>query len=79
MSVYECSKCENNGPEHAADCPTRLGRWEVRDWANNLLFNGKTFESFYDGWAYIYETLPGEDEMYGDLYVVEAEDCLRDA
>jgi hypothetical protein len=46
--------------------------YEIRDWADNLLFGGKCFESFEDAWGYIYETVPDEDSAYDDYFVVES-------
>jgi hypothetical protein len=42
----------------------------IIDWANNLMFDGIDFETFQDGWDYIYENVE-DDEMYEDLFVVE--------
>lgn len=42
----------------------------IKDWADNILFNGKTFEDFEDAWGYIYETFPEEDD-FEDYFVYE--------
>jgi hypothetical protein len=45
--------------------------WIIKDWADNTLFNGKTFETFEDGWGYVYENVVDEDNAYDDYYVIE--------
>lgn len=55
-----------------------MPKWEIRDWTNKLLFGGKTFDSFEDGWSFIYEASPEPDRSspdwvdgwYDDFYVV---------
>lgn len=42
----------------------------IIDWAGNVLFNGREFDSFEDTWGHIYEHRPEED--WQDLYVVPA-------
>lgn len=48
----------------------------IQDWMGNTLFGGKTFESFEDGWGFIYETDSNleEDDHYYDDYFIEEED-----
>ena len=49
--------------------------FKIEDWAGNTMFNGKTFDSFDDGWAYIYENIKEETEgdgTYDDVFVIEA-------
>lgn len=49
--------------------------FEIRDWANNLLFNGKTFDTFEDGWDFLYEKFPDyQDGDFDDYYVLEKQD-----
>lgn len=53
--------------------------WEIRDWMNNLLFDGKRFDYFSEAWDFIYATNPEPDPRsvlwvdgwYDDYYVVE--------
>jgi hypothetical protein len=49
-------------------------QFEIRDWTNKLCFDGRRFNSFEDGWAFIYENDPdpedGTSDWYGDYYVV---------
>lgn len=48
----------------------------IKDWANNILFSGKTFQSFEDGWGFILEQFPeedGEDGFFDDYFVEEIE------
>lgn len=40
----------------------------IKDWAGNILFNGKEFNSFEDGWDFIYTKIKDE-EVYQDLSV----------
>ena len=47
----------------------------IEDWAGNRLFPRKTFNSFEDGWDFIYANIKEESEddgTYDDYYVVEA-------
>lgn len=44
----------------------------IKDWANNEIAPGETFESFEDGWSWIYENIQDE-EMFQDLYIEEVE------
>jgi hypothetical protein len=49
----------------------RKDRWIIIDWANNLVnTGGATFDSFEDGWGWIYEHVPDEDNAYDDYFVV---------
>lgn len=48
-------------------------KYEIRDWADNLMFDVKTFDSFGEGWNFLYENIVEEyegDGTYDDLYVV---------
>lgn len=48
-------------------------KFEIEDWAGNLMFDGKTFDSFEEGWSFIYENILEEyegDGTYEDVYVV---------
>ena len=51
----------------------------IKDWANNHLFIDKEFNSFEDGWLYIYENIDNSkynktgnenDNEYQEYYVV---------
>lgn len=33
----------------------------IIDWTGNLMFKGKTFESFEDGWEFIYENVDNSE------------------
>lgn len=49
--------------------------YEIRDWAGNLCFKGIQFDSFEDGWPYIYEHDPMPDDIadenwFSDYYVL---------
>lgn len=42
----------------------------IQDWAGNRMFPTKTFDSFEDGWEYIYENIEDEEGAYEDVYVL---------
>ena len=52
-------------------------KYHIKDWMGNVLFKGKKFASFEDGWEYIYEKDPEPEESdptwldhwYDDYYV----------
>jgi hypothetical protein len=56
---------------------TKKRKWIIKDWMGNILFHGKTFDFFEDGWSYIYENDPMPEEnspewvdgWYDDYYV----------
>ena len=35
-----------------------MTKWVILDWTGQLCFGGKTFDTFDDGWAYIWEHDP---------------------
>lgn len=51
----------------------------IKDWTGRVLFDGKTFPSFEDGWGFIYETNPEPEQnspdwvdgWFDDYYVEE--------
>ena len=49
--------------------------WILQDWAGNRLTDRKgmliEFESFEDGWGYIYENY--EEDEYEELFIIEKE------
>ena len=53
------------------------GKWIILDWAYNRMFATKEFESFEDGWDFIYENIEDEDNVYEDLFVVGKEEYLK--
>lgn len=51
-----------------------MTQFKIVDWANNYVnTGGETFDSFEDGWTWIYEFVPDEDNAYDDLFVVPIE------
>ena len=56
-----------------------MAKYIIRDWMNNILFDGIEFDSFEEGWDYIYVTDPMPEEespdwvdgWYDDYYVIE--------
>ncbi len=52
-------------------------KYIIQDWAGNHLFKDKEFDSFEEGWEFIYENVQEETEddgTYEDLYVVNKKD-----
>ena len=52
----------------------------IQDWAGNRMFPTETFETFEDGWEYIYENVDNSkydetendnDNVFQDIYVLE--------
>ena len=47
----------------------------IEDWAGNVLFDGRTFETFEDAWSFIYENDPfpddDSDNKFDDYEVVK--------
>lgn len=41
----------------------------IVDWIGNIMFDGKTFDTFDDGWCYIYEYIEDKDDAYDDVFV----------
>ncbi len=45
--------------------------YKIYDWANNEVnTGGKTFDTFDDGWEWIYTNIPDKDHAYDDLFVL---------
>lgn len=44
--------------------------FKIEDWAGNTMFNGKEFETFDDGWCFIYEHIVDKDNAYDDVFVI---------
>ena len=62
------------GSYEYADGGEASGKWIIEDWAGNHLFQDKVFDSFEDGWDFIYQNIEEETEddgTYDDYYVVE--------
>ena len=49
-------------------------KWVIVDWTYRRLFKTCIFDSFEDGWEFIYETIPDEDNSYDDVFVITLED-----
>jgi len=53
----------------------------IKDWVGNVCFDGKTFETFEEAWAHVYENDPEpsyldprwKDHWFDDYYVTEVE------
>jgi hypothetical protein len=53
-----------------------MTKFIIQDWAGNHLFKDKEFNSFEEGWEFIYENVQEETEddgTYEDLYVIKKE------
>lgn len=51
-------------------------QYVVKDWMGKVLFGGRTFPSFEDGWGFVYEQDPNDhddDHHYDDYYVEPVE------
>jgi hypothetical protein len=56
-----------------------MKKYLIRDWADNIMFYAKEFDSFEEGWGFLYETMPEPDEdspewidgWYDDVFVIE--------
>jgi hypothetical protein len=53
-------------------------KYVILSWMGSVLFDGKTFDSFEEGWGFIYENVPLPDPddpnydcWYDDFYVEE--------
>jgi hypothetical protein len=44
----------------------------IQDWAGNHLFQKEEFETFEDGWSFLLEQFPDE-ENFEDYFVIEQE------
>jgi hypothetical protein len=47
--------------------------WIIKDWADNIMFDGRGFETFEDGWGFIMENIEDVDNAYDDVFVIEKE------
>jgi len=48
-------------------------KWIIEDWAGNRMFSNEEFETYEEGWEFIYENIQEEyegDGTYDDVYVV---------
>jgi hypothetical protein len=55
-------------------------KYIIKDWMGNICFNGVEFDSFLEGWDYIYvndpmpeESHPDYNSWYDDYFVEEKE------
>ena len=55
-----------------------MAKWIIKDWMGNILFKGVQFDSFEEGWDYLYvndpmpeESHPDYNSWYDDYYVEE--------
>lgn len=46
--------------------------FKIFDWMHNEVnTGGKVFDTFEDGWEWIYTNVPNEDNAYDDLFVLQ--------
>ena len=48
-----------------------MSKFIILDWMGNHKFNNIIFDSFEDGWDFLYVTFPGDDSYLDDFYVTE--------
>lgn len=54
----------------------KKSKFVIKDWTGKVLFNGKSFNTFEDGWDYIYINVPAVDEeIFGEYYVMPTEEA----
>lgn len=46
-------------------------KWEIRDWAGNLKFNGKLFDSVQEASDFLIESLDVSDELDDEAFAEE--------
>jgi len=64
---------------YSKNLDSEMSKYLIRDWMNNILYDGIEFDSFEEGWDYIYTTMPEPDEAspdwvdswYDDVFVIE--------
>lgn len=46
----------------------------IKDWADNVCFHGREFNSFEDGWDFLYGMFPegSNDGTFDDYFVMES-------
>jgi hypothetical protein len=50
-----------------------MNKYKIVDWMNNRIFPNKIFKTFEDGWEYIYNKFPNEED-HQEYYVVNLND-----
>lgn len=50
-------------------------KYIIQDWAGNRMFPDKQFDSFDDGWCFLYEEIP---KLYPNLSEKEEDDQLSE-
>jgi hypothetical protein len=51
-------------------------KFKIVDWMNNRMFPDKVFNTFENGWEFIYEKFPNEEDL-SDYYVVDVNEKER--
>ena len=67
--VAECERvCYTRGTTTKGD----QVKYHIKDWMGNILWDDRVFDSFEEGWDFIYENDPqtGDDDHYYDDYFV---------
>jgi len=47
----------------------QMNKYKIVDWMNNRIFPNKIFKTFEDGWEYIYDKFPNEED-HQEYFVV---------
>ena len=50
-----------------------MNKYKIVDWMNNRIFPNKIFKTFEDGWEYIYNKFPNEED-HQEYFVVNLND-----
>ena len=45
-------------------------KWIIQDGAGNRMFDDQEFNSFSEGWQYVYAQLPHSDDLWPEIYLV---------
>lgn len=48
----------------------------ILDWMGNHIFKNQIFDSFEEGWDFIYINFPEEDDNFDDFYVTEVTETI---
>ena len=49
-----------------------MAKYIIKDWADNLIFGNKEFDTFEDAWGFVYEQI-SDEETYQDIFVDQIE------
>jgi hypothetical protein len=52
-------------------------KWIIQDWTGKRKFPDKTFSTFEDGWGFIRERFPNEED-WQEFHVIKADEPLSE-